>query len=222
MLSNSQIIAGLAQIATLLRADGRRGADAAGVTSTQAQILIRLVRRGPARVTAVAEQLAVTQPTATEAVSALLRKGLVRKRPDPADARASLLHATAKGRKLAQRVDAWPDALLAAFDQVDPAETAAFLRTLTAVIRSLQLDGAVPVQRMCATCRFFRPNVYPDPAAPHHCEFVDAAFGDAQLRLDCDDHDSASKAAADDAWSRFTAPNAVKTDASPAPTSEAP
>jgi hypothetical protein len=41
---------------------------------------------------------------------------------------------------------------------------------------------------MCATCVFFRPDVHDDPERPHHCAFVDAPFGDRQLRLDCDDY----------------------------------
>lgn len=221
MTADSQIAAGLAKIALLLRADGRREADAAGLSPTQAHILAHLVQRGPARITAVAEEMAVTQPTASDAASALQRKGLVRKQPDPADARASLLHPTAKGRKLARRTDGWPDALLSALDRLDSSQTEAFLRTLTMVIRDLQVAGAIPVQRMCATCRFFRPNVHPDAAAPHHCDFVDAAFGDAQLRLDCGDHDAASEADAADAWRRFI-DGADLTDASPARTSEAP
>ena len=56
---------------------------------------------------------------------------------------------------------------------------------------ALQEARAIPVQRMCLTCRHFRPHVHDDPARPHHCAFVDAAFGDAALRLDCADHETA-------------------------------
>jgi hypothetical protein len=31
-----------------------------------------------------------------------------------------------------------------------------------------------------------------DAEAPHHCAFVDAAFGDAALRMDCADHQDAT------------------------------
>jgi hypothetical protein len=59
------------------------------------------------------------------------------------------------------------------------------------MIGALQQRGEIPVSRMCPTCRFFRPHVHDDPVRPHHCAFVDAPFGDAQLRIECDDHEDA-------------------------------
>ncbi|MCY1144320.1 hypothetical protein OWR29_40535 [Actinoplanes sp. Pm04-4] len=45
---------------------------------------------------------------------------------------------------------------------------------------------------MCLTCRFFVPEAHPEsPGHPHHCNFVDAAFGDAELRVTCPDHETA-------------------------------
>src|SRR3546814_1949368 len=68
---------------------------------------------------------------------------------------------------------------------LDDGERAAFLKGLTKMIGALQTRGTIPVQRMCVSCAHFRPNVHSDAATPHHCAFVDAAFGDASLRLDC-------------------------------------
>src|SRR5690606_1394868 len=174
-----------------------------GLTPTQAQILVHLVRRGPARVGALASEIAVTQPTASDAIAALIRKGHVEKRPDPDDGRAALFHARASARRLVAEMEVWPDALLEAVDLLDPGERAAFLKGLMKIIRTLQLRGAIPVQRMCATCEYFRPNQHTDAAAPHHCAFVDAAFGDAALRLDCSDHVEADVAGQSDTWVRF-------------------
>ena len=56
------------------------------------------------------------------------------------------------------------------------------------MIRTLQEKGRIPVARMCVSCRFFQPFRHDNPARPHHCAFVDAAFGDEELRLDCPDH----------------------------------
>jgi hypothetical protein len=71
---------------------------------------------------------------------------------------------------------------------LDSEEQAALLRILVKMIRVLQDQGAIPVARMCASCRFFRPHAHPDPDRPHHCAFVDAPFGDRELRLECPDH----------------------------------
>lgn len=203
MSARTHIATGLAKIGTVLRSEQWRRTETSGLTPTQAQILVHLVQRGPARVTAVAEEVAVTQPTASDAVTALVRKGQIEKRPDPDDARAVRLHPTSRGKRAAEDLAVWPDALLGAIDALDPDEQAAFVKGLTKMIRTLQIRGAIPVQRMCATCRFFRPNVHDDPAAPHHCAFVDAAFADAALRVDCGDHEPAPETEALAIWRRF-------------------
>lgn len=204
MTANAHIMTGLSRIGMLLRSEGWRRAEATGLTPTQAQILAHLAGRGPARVGAIAGEIAVTQPTASDAVAALVRKGYVEKRPDPEDARAAQLHPTAAGRRIARDLAVWPDALLGAVDMLDPAETAAFLKGLTKMIGALQMRGAIPVQRMCVSCAHFRPNVHPDAARPHHCAFVDAPFGDASLRLDCSDHGEAAAPERLEKWTRFT------------------
>jgi len=203
MSADTHIATGLAKIGTFLRSEGWRQGEVFGVTPTQAQILAHLAARGPARVSALAQEVAVTQPTASDAVAALVRKGLIEKRPDPDDARAARLHPTPAGRRLANELAVWPDALLAAIDALEEAEKNAFLKGLIRMIRELQVRGAIPVQRMCATCRFFRPNAHNDSATPHHCAFVDAPFGDASLRLDCDDHQAVPEAEAVALWRRF-------------------
>ena len=222
MSADFHIATGLAKIGTYLRSENWRQADNERLTPTQAQITVHLMQRGSARITALADELGVTQPTASDAAAALIRKGHVERRQDPADARASLLHPTHSGRRIAKKMAVWPDALLAAADALEPLEQAVFLKALTKMIRSLQGQGAIPVQRMCATCQFFRPNVHHDPVAPHHCAFVDAAFGDAALRLDCGDHEAAPGPQAAANWRVFADIGAKRADASTAATDEAP
>jgi hypothetical protein len=91
-----------------------------------------------------------------------------------------------------------------AVDTLDAAEQAALLRALVKVIRSLQVAGDVPLQRMCVSSRYFRPYAHDDELNPHHCAYVDAPFGDRYLRLNCEEHVEAN---ADDkavAWHVFT------------------
>ena len=177
---------GLAKIGLALRhhawQEGRHGR----LTPTQAQALAVLRGRDGARVTDLATELAVSQPTASDAVAALVRKGLV-ERVEAADRRSRPLRLTARGRREADRIAEWPDLLLTAVAALEPDEQAALLRGLSTMIRVLQEEGRIPVARMCVTCRFFRPSVHDDPVRPHHCAFVDAPFGDRALRLDCAD-----------------------------------
>ena len=148
MTASANIATGLARIGMALRADAWSQAGTKNLSPTQAQILVHLVQRGPARVSAVAEALAVTQSTASEAVTTLVRKDHVERRSDPDDARATLLHATETGRRLAHELAVWPDALLGAIDALDPVEQAAFTRELVKMIGSLQERRAMLVQRM--------------------------------------------------------------------------
>jgi hypothetical protein len=113
---------------------------------------------------------------------------------------------TPDGSREAAAAAAWPDFLLEAVDELSTAEQAAFLRALVAMIRTLQEKGRIPIARMCVSCRFFRPFRHDNPARPHHCAFVDAPFGDAELRLDCSDHAAAPADQAADNWRTFRAP----------------
>lgn len=182
-----QIIAGLGRITRVLRggqwADGGR----LGLTPTQADILHHLSTRGPARISAIARALSVTQPTASDAVSALAGKGLVERGRDPADGRVARVGLTPSGRSALSQA-ALPQALRLAVDSLDEAAAGDLRRGLGQLIRALQTAGAIDPARLCITCSHFRPNQHMDAARPHHCALVDAAFGDAALRLDCDDH----------------------------------
>jgi DNA-binding MarR family transcriptional regulator len=203
MSAQHHIVVGLSKIGLFLRSAAWQQAEVSGLTPTQAQILSLLAARGPARVGTVAAETGVTQPTASDAIAALRRKGYVERRRDPQDGRAARLHLTEVGRRAAVAEALWPDALSAAIDDLDAAEQAALLRVLSKMIRSLQVRRAIPLQRMCVTCSYFRPYAHADAALPHHCAFVDAAFGDAALRLDCSDHVAADATRQRDSWQRF-------------------
>ncbi|WP_284744062.1 MarR family winged helix-turn-helix transcriptional regulator [Amycolatopsis sp. RTGN1] len=57
-------------------------------------VVIQHVLAAPLSITALADRMGVTQQAASKAVADLERRGLVRRAPDPADARTKLLHLT--------------------------------------------------------------------------------------------------------------------------------
>jgi DNA-binding MarR family transcriptional regulator len=199
------VITGLAKIGLALKSRFWREGERFGLTPTQAQVLglVRARMPRPIRLSLVAEDLQVTPATASDAVSALVRKGLLTKGRAPDDARAVALRLTSDGEAAADSIAAWPDFLLRAVDTLDEDEQAVFLRGLIKMIRELQERGDIPIARMCVTCRFFRPNVHDDPRAPHHCGLVDAPMGDRHLRIDCLDQEQASPGQQQDAWNRY-------------------
>ena len=200
-----QVAAGFFQLGLYLRSKQWRNAERSGLTSTQISILGFLKRRGPNRVMALAKLVGITEATASRAISTLERKGLVEKRADPDDGRATRISLTATGIRLLSRQSEFPEALMAALAGLDPIESTVLHRVLSKIILHLQETGAIEPQRMCCTCRFFRPYVHSDAVRPHHCEFVDAPFGSVSLRVDCGDHIPADESVRKQRWQRFLA-----------------
>lgn len=60
-------------------------------------VLFHIVKHGPARASALAESTQLDPSTVSRQVAALVRDGLVERRADPHDGRASLLHPTDLG-----------------------------------------------------------------------------------------------------------------------------
>jgi len=204
-----RLAAGLSRLSVALRAGQWRLAEAHGLTPTQAQTLALLAARGGTgraalRISDIAAELAISRPTTSDAVSALERKGLISRQADPRDARATGLVLTETGRDAARSAGDWPAALLDVAADLSAAEQQALLRLVITLVRGLQLRGAIAPARLCVTCRFFRPYAHPaESAAPHHCAFVDAPFGDRHLRLDCPEQDPLPDAEAEVVWTRF-------------------
>lgn len=192
-----RIVQGLSKISMALKTRNWRKASDAHLSPTQGQILSLLHAHGPLRLSALADALAVTSATASDAVASLAAKRLVLKREDKTDPRALAIELSASGRKCAKAASQWPDFLTTAVDSLSPEEQIVFHRGLVKMIRTLQERRQIPVARMCVNCRYFRPGVHAEPATPHHCDYVDAAFGDRELRMDCADFQPSSS---DEGW----------------------
>ncbi|NEZ56105.1 MarR family transcriptional regulator [Leptolyngbyaceae cyanobacterium CCMR0082] len=185
-----RVITGLSKIGIALRSQSWQGAEAQGLTPTQGQILALLQsspKRG-IRLSTIAKGLATSAATASDAVSSLVKKGLVSREKATDDRRAIAIRLTPKGQKQAEKAASWPDFLLSAVTELSEEEQTIFFRGLTKMIQKLQSQGKIPPSRMCVTCEYFRANVYEDADRPHHCMLVDAPFGDRDLRLDCPEH----------------------------------
>lgn len=200
-----RISTGLNKIGLALRNQAWRGASERGLSPTQGQILTLLRARANQRPSALAEALGVSLATVSDSVKALVEKGFVIKERDAEDARATVLVLTAQGRKEAENASSWPDFLSASIEVLSLHEQEVFFTGLVKMIRTLQDRGQIPIARMCVSCKYFQPNKHSAPAKPHHCGFVDAAFGTPQLRLDCAEHVVAEETLQQVLWARFLA-----------------
>ncbi len=204
-LSN-RVVAGLQKIGLAMKSQAWKEANRRRVTPLQGQTLALLrmrVGRG-ATMSALAQELAVTLPTASDVIRTLEVKGWVRKKRSKVDRRVITITLTAEGMRKADGGAGWPDFLAAVADQLPVAEQESLLRILIKMIRTLQERSEIPVARMCVTCCYFRPRVYDDPERPHHCDYVNAPFGDRLLRIDCAEHEPAAKAQAERNWKTFS------------------
>ncbi len=103
------------------RTSAIRVADRVGLQPTQSQILFTLKRLGECRVADLAEVQLVDPSVSSRQVAAMEKAGLVERRPDPEDARASLVSLSQAGHAklgevhaehraaLATALAGWPD-----------------------------------------------------------------------------------------------------------------
>lgn len=111
----------------------------------QARLLALLDEVGPARVSVLAEADHSSQPAMTTGLQRLEAQGLAQRRPDPDDARASLLSLTDHGRATLDRVRAARLAALApTLDGLDDTEIAR-LRAGIDVMEDLLRRAATPL-----------------------------------------------------------------------------
>ncbi|WP_435205752.1 MarR family winged helix-turn-helix transcriptional regulator [Micromonospora sp. bgisy143] len=121
-------------VASRLRRQAREALAPWDVTPSQARALGVLGRHGEVRPGTLAEHLRIAPRSATEVVDDLQARGLVERRPDPADRRATLVALTAEGTRIsaairaARRAEA--DRFFGHLPDADRSELTRILRTL--------------------------------------------------------------------------------------------
>lgn len=186
---DARLAAALERLAVAERAFRQAQVTPLGLSPIQLRILT-LVRDLPPfrrRVTALARELGVSQPTVSDALAALSAKGLVRREPDPDDRRRGVLALTPAGRRLAARAAGLEVVLADALAATDPAAKAAALSVLLDCIAALVASGVVTAARCCTTCRHFRR----EPGGAMHCDLLGRPLPPADLRVDCPEHEPA-------------------------------
>ncbi|GAA0959197.1 MarR family winged helix-turn-helix transcriptional regulator [Virgisporangium aurantiacum] len=185
----NRLAAGLVRVAVTAQTDTVAPGEEPKIERTvaQQQMLLLLARRAETyRLTELASLLGMTVRTAVSTSGALAREGLVQMRPSPSYAPDEVrVILTTKGRAAVPELANWADALLGEVENLDEAAQEKVLNLVTDQIAALQRAGRIPVTRICLTCRFFDGYAHPGTNLPHHCHYVDAAFGYRELRLRC-------------------------------------
>lgn len=188
---HTRIADALARLGALARSHENQEALADGLSPLQARALVALQRRRGMRVGELAEELLVTFGTLSAAVSSLEEKALVTKYVDPEEHRAVNLELTRKGTAAARRAEGWASGLLAPpVADLDSDEAATLLASLLKLIRAFERRGAIAAARMCFSCQYFDPEGGRG-ARPHFCNLLEEPIGEADLRVDCPEHELA-------------------------------
>ena len=114
------------------------------LTRTQFSALATIARRGPVRVSEVAELEGVNPTMLSRILGKLEDAGLVRRSPDPADGRVSHVEVTDAGAHLHQRLRAERTELLAARLAALPDDRSTALLAALPALESLAADLAGP------------------------------------------------------------------------------
>ncbi|MCV7219976.1 MarR family winged helix-turn-helix transcriptional regulator [Mycolicibacterium elephantis] len=164
----------------------RRAAARHGLSVTQLRVLGWLHVGPPplARSTTLARELNVADPTVSDAIAALMRKGLVERRRDPDDRRRHDLALTREGRTVAADLARWPAPAEIATSKLDGAAAEDLLQSLSEVLARLQELGLLPVLRACSTCAFLGTA----EDGGYRCLVDGAPMTVTDLRVDCVDH----------------------------------
>jgi DNA-binding MarR family transcriptional regulator len=91
-------------VARQLRQTSLRSLAQWDVTPSQSRALRVLTRHGAIRLTGLSEHLRIAPRSATEVVDDLEAKGLIERRPDPADRRATLVALTEHGAAVGEAI----------------------------------------------------------------------------------------------------------------------
>jgi DNA-binding MarR family transcriptional regulator len=152
--SEEQLATEVSQLMRLMhpvKAAAAREAGGAVGHDRSAMLLLFPLMRGPLRPGALAEASFADPSTISRQVAELVRRGLVRREPDPSDGRASLLAITDAGRDVCERLRTMRrDLLAAAVDDWTDEELATFASLLSRFTGALGVVYCPPVPRTFA------------------------------------------------------------------------
>ncbi|MBM3658412.1 MAG: winged helix-turn-helix transcriptional regulator [Actinobacteria bacterium] len=179
-----KVLAAVERLGRALRAARQDVATRHEVSLLGLSVIETLADGRPRRVGDLAAELDVSQPTVSDAVAVLDRRGLIRRDRDPADLRSTLVALTARGGRVAADTATELAPLLAAGSGT-ATDRATTLRVLLGEIARLHAAGVITVNRSCLDCLHYRP---PGTRSRARCLLLATSLADRDLRVDCPEH----------------------------------
>lgn len=112
---------------------------------SQLAVLMRLKHGVKIGVTAVGEQLGVSNAAASQAVDRLVNLGLIERSEDPEDRRSRLLRLTARGNETVEKgIEEHSEWVTGLVQELTPAEQELVISTITLLIEAARKSGEMP------------------------------------------------------------------------------
>jgi DNA-binding MarR family transcriptional regulator len=134
----------------------------------------------------LARELDVAEPTISDAIAALIRKGSVARTRDPRNGRRHDLVLTQASRKTGAELSRWTAPAEIATSKLDRIGAERLLNSLLVVIAKLHDAQLLPNARACSTCA--QLETIEAETRSYHCVFYATPMSVAELRVDCAEH----------------------------------
>jgi DNA-binding MarR family transcriptional regulator len=187
---DARLVLSMQRLSDMLKAMQWEQARMLGITPLQLQILLFVGHHTGAvnKAANIAAELQVSRPTISDAVGALVTKGLLEMHTDKRDRRSFSLVLTATGTEMLEHAGNYMAQLDELLDKKPPQEKSLLYQSLYAIIAGLIKPEKGGVQRMCYTCAHYSGN----KKRQHECMFLKKPLSSAELQLDCIYHSSLS------------------------------
>ena len=199
MTLEQKIVAALERIGQALRSLVLSDAMNEGLSITQAQVLLQCYLQ-PGRlygVTDLSEELDLSQPTISDAIATLQRKGLIQKLQREDDRRAVVLVLTSKGKAVARRLWTQQSRRFERLsERFSAEEQKQLLYLLLRFIAYAYEAGHLHTARTCLTCRFLQRLSTQTDAPQYFCSLLETPLDLGDLRTLCPEHELPQEAEA--------------------------
>ncbi len=184
---DSRIVAALERVSQAFRVLLWNEGKENSLSPIQVQVLIFLLHHSAdkRKVSYLADEFNMTKATISETIKSLDEKKLVIKEYSEKDTRSYTLHLTSKGKALAIGASHFAGELQTPIHKLTATDKESLLLNLLDIIRHLNQQGIITIQRMCFTCVHHQVSAN---GKNHFCKLLNQKLAATDLRIDCPEH----------------------------------
>lgn len=182
----AKIVAAIDRLARAQRAHRQVTASRLGLSLLQLDILITIADGPPPKplVGLIANELGVSQPTVTDSLLALEKKGLIRRQVAEKGRRNTLAVITRKGTSTIAAARAEDDTLTNAIGRLDHTTQATAVTSLLGIVTAYLDADVINQARTCLTCRYHETT----NDGANYCNLLQIPLAPIELRINCPEH----------------------------------